>query len=247
MLKQHSKTGINRFEFSQNRRMQFLMLTMLALWVGQTTRRIRLLRHAGQRVGARRVYQRSAFCFSMLAWLAMGGQLTILALNGLLRMDTALPLHLCGAMGVCLYPALRTRSERLREAVFYLTPPGGMAALLFPSIMNCEQQQWMTLFFFLLHAVLATAPYLLLALGWRPKTRGALTAAAFLVLLACPAGVVNQVFGANYLFLRAPAASGMLFRFPALAGAAAVVLGVEALGVWGMEKAAHRRDSECCL
>ena len=68
-----------------------------------------------------------------------------------------------------------------------------------------------------------------------------------LVLLACPAGVVNQVFGANYLFLRAPAASGILFRFPALAGVAAVVLGVEALGVWGMEKAAHRRDSECCL
>ena len=153
MLKQHSQTGINHFEFSQNRRMQFLMLTMLALWVGQTTRRIRLLRHAGQRVGARRLYQRSAFCFSVLAWLAMSGQLTILALNGLLRMDTALPLHLCGAMGVCLYPALRTRSERLREAVFYLAPPGGMAALLFPSIMNCEQQQWMTLFFFRLPAV----------------------------------------------------------------------------------------------
>lgn len=180
------------------------MLTMLALWVGQTARRIRLLRHAGQRVGARRVYQRNTLCFSALAWLAMSGQLIILALNGLLRMDTALPLHLCGAMGVCLYPALRTRSERLREAVFYLAPPGGMAALLFPSIMNCEQQQWMTLFFFLLHAVLATAPYLLLGLGWRPQPRGALTAAAFLVLLACPAGVVNQVFGANYLFLRAP-------------------------------------------
>ena len=107
------------------------MLTMLALWVGQTARRIRLLRHAGQRVGARRVYQRNTLCFSALAWLAMSGQLIILALNGLLRMDTALPLHLCGAMGVCLYPALRTRSERLREAVFYLAPPGGMAALLF--------------------------------------------------------------------------------------------------------------------
>ena len=89
--------------------------------------------------------------------------------------------------------------------------------------------------------------YLLLGLGWRPQPRGALTAAAFLVLLACPAGVVNQVFGANYLFLRVPAASGILFRFPALAGVAAVVLGVEALGVWGMEKTAHRRDSECCL
>ena len=116
--------------------MQFLMLALLGALVGQGMRRIRMLRHVGQIRAARSLYGRYALLLGGAALCAMGGQLALLGVNGMLHLGTALPLHLCSLMGVLLYPALRCGSRRLWEISLYLGVPGGMGALMFPAILD---------------------------------------------------------------------------------------------------------------
>ena len=130
--------------------MQFLMLALLGALVGQGMRRIRMLRHVGQIRAARSLYGRYALLLGGAALCAMGGQLALLGVNGMLHLGTALPLHLCSLMGVLLYPALRCGSRRLWEISLYLGVPGGMGALLFPVILSCDQPMLMAFCFHLL-------------------------------------------------------------------------------------------------
>lgn len=101
--------------------MQFLMLALLGALVGQGMRRIRMLRHVGQIRAARSLYGRYALLLGGAALCAMGGQLALLGVNGMLHLGTALPLHLCSLMGVLLYPA---PAVRLPAAVGNLPVPG---------------------------------------------------------------------------------------------------------------------------
>lgn len=186
--------------------MQFLMLALLGALVGQGMRRIRMLRHVGQMRAARSLYGRYALLLGGAALCAMGGQLALLGVNGMLHLGTALPLHLCSLMGVLLYPALRCGSRRLWEISLYLGVPGGMGALLFPAILSCDQPMLMAFCFHLLHCTVVIGPWLPLSLGWRPRPSGAAVAFGFLFLHACVALSLNHLAGTNYLFLNLPVA-----------------------------------------
>lgn len=186
--------------------MQFLMLALLGALVGQGMRRIRMLRHVGQIRAARSLYGRYALLLGGAALCAMGGQLALLGVNGMLHLGTALPLHLCSLMGVLLYPALRCGSRRLWEISLYLGVPGGMGALLFPAILSCDQPMLMAFCFHLLHCTVVIGPWLPLSLGWRPRPSGAAVAFGFLFLHACVALSLNHLAGTNYLFLNLPVA-----------------------------------------
>ena len=186
--------------------MQFLMLALLGALVGQGMRRIRMLRHVGQIRAARRLYGRYALLLGGAALCAMGGQLALLGVNGMLHLGTALPLHLCSLMGVLLYPALRCGSRRLWEISLYLGVPGGMGALMFPAILSCDQPMLMAFCFHLLHCTVVIGPWLPLSLGWRPRPSGAAVAFGFLFLHACVALSLNHLAGTNYLFLNLPVA-----------------------------------------
>ena len=175
--------------------MQFLMLALLGALVGQGMLRIRMLRHVGQIRAARSLYGRYALLLGGAALCAMGGQLALLGVNGMLHLGTALPLHLCSLMGVLLYPALRCGSRRLWEISLYLGVPGGMGALLFPAILSCDQPMLMAFCFHLLHCTVVIGPWLPLSLGWRPRPSGAAVAFGFLFLHACVALSLNHLAG----------------------------------------------------
>lgn len=226
--------------------MQWLMLALLGTLLGQRMRRIRMLRRVGQARAARRLYRRTALLMGAAALFAMAGQLTLLWLNGMLRLGTALPLHLCSLMGVLLYPALRGGSRRLWEITLYLGVPGGLGALLFPSILSCDQPALMAFFFHLLHCSVVAGPWLPLALGWRPRPAGAAAAYGFLFLHACVALSLNRLAGTNYLFLNLPVAGTPLAALgggshgayvAALGGLAAALLCLEGLlAAWGRRR-----------
>ena len=222
--------------------MQFLMLALLGTLVGQGMRRVRMLRHVGQAHAARNLYNRYALLLGVTVLCAMGGQLLLLAGNGMFHLGTALPLHLCSLMGVLLYPALRSGSRRLWEICLYLGVPGGMGALLFPAIVASDQPMLMAFCFHLLHCAVVAGPWLPLALGWRPRPESAAAAFGFLALHACVALSLNHLAGTNYLFLNLPVAGTPLAVLgegshggyvASLAALAAALLGLEGLlAVW---------------
>ncbi|NCB05309.1 MAG: TIGR02206 family membrane protein [Clostridia bacterium] len=142
-----------------------------------------------------------ALLCGMLA-VSMGTQLWILGLNGLLSVDTALPLHLCSFSAVLALPMLLFKSQRLLAFELYLGAPGALLALCFPAMLQCEQQFWMAVSFYQLHALIVCAPLLLLWSHPQPMPddpRSTLVLGnAYLLLVS----LFNRLFGTNYLFLR---------------------------------------------
>lgn len=221
--------------------MQYLMLILLGVLLGQGMRRISMLRHLGQVRAARALYGRCCLWVAGMALCAMAGQLMLLAQAGMFHVGTALPLHLCSLMGVLLYPALRSGFRRLWQISLFLGVPGGLAALVFPAIVSSQTPALMAFCFFLLHCCLTLGPWLPLALGWRPGPGGAVCAFGFLLLHGSVAMTVNHLAGTNYLFLAgaprgtplaALAAGGQGAYVAALAGLAAVWIAAEGTVAW---------------
>lgn len=134
--------------------------------------------------------------YGALPLAAMAGQLLCLNADGLVSVQTALPLHLCGFSGLlCLPAALGCAScARFIRRLGWI---GALAALIFPAMLQTSHPVLTAVFFYLLHAFILFFPLA------APKTdggkRGATLLAALLLALACAA---NAIFGANYLFLR---------------------------------------------
>lgn len=174
-----------------------LMLTLTTVAARQTAR----WRARGDSARALRCYRRGAWGLGLTVLCAMLVQETVLLAAGALDLRTGLPLHLCSAMGVCCLPMLLSRRRWLWHAALYLGAPGALAALVFPAVLPTPWPCVTEGAFFLMHAALAAAPILPLGLGLRPEARGAWHAAGFLAGLAAAAAAVNEVTGANYLFL----------------------------------------------
>ena len=148
-----------------------------------------------------------AFAWALCAGLAggMGMQLAALAADGLLTLQTALPLHLCSFSAVVAIPALLLRARAACAWLWLLGAPCALLALLFPAVLRTSRPVLTELGFYQLHAALLCAP-LYLRLAWRAPPpadpRGALLGG-----LALMAGVAafDRWTGCNYLFLlRAP-------------------------------------------
>lgn len=220
--------------------MQYGLLIVLGTALGLMMRRITLLRRQGLMAMARRLYLRTACVISGLVWASMLAQELLLLLDGRLTWQTGLPLHLCSAMGVLLTPMLLSGVRPLWHVSLYLGVPGGLAALVFPSIIATPWPDAMRLAFFMTHCMIVLGPLLPMSLGHIPAPSGALHALGFLVLLGLIALAVNGLTGGNYLFLNLPASGTPLallagesvtaYRL-ALLCLCGLVVGAEALAV----------------
>lgn len=134
--------------------------------------------------------------------LSMGTQLWLLHMDGLLSLETGLPLHLCGLFGVLSIPLLWRAPDWLYEVDVFLAAPAAAITLLFPAVIQSSQPFWMTFAFQQLHALVALTPMLIHRMGKplpRDPRRALVLGNGYLVLVA----LFNRVFGTNYLFLRA--------------------------------------------
>lgn len=145
-----------------------------------------------------------ALCTGLL--LCMGGQLWALWRTGLLSVQTALPLHLCGAFAVLCLPMTLLRCKPLYHLTWLLGAPCALLALVFPAVVPVRDALVMRLSFYGVHALILCCVLLLrLQTGWPlPQSgRGALVA---LNVFAVAVQAVNITSNCNYLFLRlAPA------------------------------------------
>ena len=177
--------------------MQYVILCSLLILTGGACRCIR--RNP-------RTYRRFAWMLGLLIAGAMLIQEGVLLRAGLLTWATGLPLHLCSLMGVLTLPMLLTRCRTLVSAALYLGVPGAVLALVFPAVLPTPWPILTAAAFHTLHAGLACAPMLPIALGWRPVPSDTLRAGGILVLAGLIAMLVNPLCGGNYLFLAGPVA-----------------------------------------
>lgn len=213
--------------------MQYALLVMLSIALGQGMRRIALWRRCGYVQAARRMYLACAWLLGGGAYAAMALQEALLALSGQLTWRNALPLHLCSAMGLLSLPMLLSRRRLLWYGSLYLGLPGALMALLFPAVLSTPWPRLTELAFHTMHCCVLLSPLLPLSLGMRPEPRGAAWALLMLLLLSCVALTANALTGGNYFFLNgSPIAWMNQWGLPAwrailAAGAAAVLAGEE--------------------
>ena len=140
-------------------------------------------------------------------------QLWLLHLDGLLRLETALPLHLCGLFGILSIPMLWHTPRFLWEASVFLASPAALCTLLFPAVMSCSHPLLMKLAFTQLHVLVGLAPLFLHRTGKPLPTdprRTLIIGNGYLLFVAA----FNRAFQTNYLFLRsAPAGTPLAVLF----------------------------------
>ncbi len=129
-------------------------------------------------------------------------QLTLLYIDGLLSIETALPLHLCGLFGVLSIPMLWHAPAPLYELSAFLAAPAAAITLLFPAVIRCSHPFWMIFAFQQLHTLVALTPVLIYRMG-KPlpenPRRALILGNGYLLFM----NAFNRAFGTNYLFLRA--------------------------------------------
>lgn len=144
---------------------------------------------------------------------AMGTQLMLLMLDGLFTWQAALPLHLCSLFGVLCIPMLWRAPALLVEAVCFLGAPGALLTLFFPAVLRCSHPLMMQWAFYQLHVLVALMPLYFVQTGKPLPTdprRTLVLGNGYLVLIS----LINRIFDANYLFLRAaPAGTPLEWLF----------------------------------
>ena len=150
--------------------------------------------------------------------LAMAAQLWLLRMEGLLTLETGLPLHLCGLFGVLSIPLLYTKTPWLYELSAFLAAPAALSALAFPAVVPCRYPTLMLLAFSQLHALVALSPVYLWRMGKPLPTdprRALVLGSGYLLLISA----FNRATGANYLFLRSAPTGTPLWTLFARGGA----------------------------
>ena len=110
-----------------------------------------------------------------------------------------------------------------------------MGALVFPCVLPCPWQRWMDFCFLSLHSLLVIAPFLGWAAGLRPNSLLWPVMAWGNVFLAAVL-IVNQLTGANFLFLRAaPAGTPLVWLHQWGVGGYMLALEILALGLLTLE------------
>lgn len=138
----------------------------------------------------------SALAASMVA------QLILLGIDGMLSLETALPLHLCGLFGVLSIPLLFHPITPLWEASAFLAAPAAACTLFFPAVISCSHPILMRIAFSQLHVLIALVPVFLVLKG-KPLPSNArrtfILGSGYLLFI----WLFNTAAGTNYLFLRA--------------------------------------------
>jgi hypothetical integral membrane protein (TIGR02206 family) len=153
--------------------------------------------------------------------------------------DVIFPMHLCDLAAVTAFFALLFRHALAAELTYFWGLAGTAQALLTPS--TCYDFPNLAFFvYFQLHsAVVITAVYLPLGLGWRPRNWAVLRVWIWGLGYLVVAGVVDFLAGANYGFLREAAAGSLMevlgpwpWYIGAMAGLGLVFFAVLGLPFW---------------
>jgi len=203
------------------------------LW-GRPIRRVALLRRRG--IPWRGLYHRLAWGMGLSIYACMAGQLMLLWRMGAWDWRQALPLHLCSFMGLITLPVLLFRWRTGWGFGLLLGVPGALGALIYPCVLPCPWQGWMDFCFLSLHSLLVIAPFLGWAAGLRPDGRLLWPVMAWGNVFLAAVLIVNQLSGANFLFLRA-APAGTPLAWLHRGGVGGYILGLEmlALGILTLE------------
>ena len=156
--------------------------------------------------GLRQPKRRKTVRRALTAGLAvsMAGQEVLLVQDGLWSLQTGLPLHLCGMMGLCSLPLLWLRPRGLLCFSLLLGAPCALLALCFPAVIGCSRPFLMGLHFGRLHGLIVWSA--VFALGENPKPLTLWEARKTILWASGYAWLVqlcNEWLPANYLFLRA--------------------------------------------
>ena len=156
--------------------------------------------------GLRQPERSRAVRWALAAGLAvsMAGQEALLVQDGLWSLQTGLPLHLCGLMGLCSLPLLWRRPRGLLCFTLLLGAPCAFLALCFPAVIGCSRPFLMRLHFNRLHSLILWAAVFVLGENPKPLTlwearKTLLWASGYLWAVQ----LCNEWLPANYLFLRA--------------------------------------------
>lgn len=162
--------------------------------------------------------------------LSFAGQYTALYRAGLFSVQSALPLHLCGASAVLALLALALRRKAIFDMLWLYGAPCAVLAVIFPAMLETGDSRLMAYSFYSVHALIAAvSAYGLRRLNITLPTDGR---AAFLCLLGFSllVGAVNSLCNCNYLFLRAaPESTPLAFLYLKGRGAYTIYLFMAAM------------------
>jgi hypothetical integral membrane protein (TIGR02206 family) len=140
----------------------------------------------------------SAYPLNQAAWLSLGHQVAL---------DNILPLHLCDIAAITAGFALITKRPLLRALTYFWGLAATFQALLTPAI-SIGFPSWPFITFFIQHfAIVATALYLPLVEGWRPRQplwKGPIEVYGWSVAYLVFAMSVNLLLGTNFGFASRP-------------------------------------------
>ena len=132
-----------------------------------------------------------------------------LYLTGTTSLIKLLPLHLCGLQSLFIPLAVFTKFTCFRDFVYATSLLGGIFGTVMPSGVADYYPLWsfQTLQTFALHGLLIFVPLAMILCGqhWPSIQRFPRVLCIFL-LAALGVGIVDQMFGENYMFLYAPPA-----------------------------------------
>ena len=122
--------------------------------------------------GLRQPKRRKTVRRALTAGLAvsMAGQEVLLVQDGLWSLQTGLPLHLCGMMGLCSLPLLWLRPRGLLCFSLLLGAPCALLALCFPAVIGCSRPFLMGLHFGRLHGLIVWSAVFVLGENPKPLT-----------------------------------------------------------------------------
>ena len=148
-----------------------------------------------------------------------------------------LPLHLCGLAVFFTFAHALRPGETIGNFVYSTCAPGALFALLFPDWTAYPAFSYHSVVAFVVHALLAAYPLMLLCGGsLRPRPRYLPRCFAILAALAAPIYVFDRVFCTNYMFLLEPSPGSPLEWFAAFLGNPGYLLGYLPMLVviWGL-------------
>lgn len=153
------------------------------------------------------------FRYTVAALLILAeGSLSVWRLSvGEWRIQTSLPLHMCGISIICSTIMMYTKSHRVFEMTYFWGLAGATAALLTPDL-NVAFPHYRFIQFFGGHALILVACFFMTIVeGYRPTFRSIWKAFGVTNLYVLFVGGFNYLTGANYLFLAEKPAPGTMF------------------------------------
>ncbi|MBC8125844.1 MAG: TIGR02206 family membrane protein [Gloeobacteraceae cyanobacterium ES-bin-144] len=140
----------------------------------------------------------SSYAFSQAAWLSLGRPLPL---------DNILPFHLCDIGAFTAGFALLTRKPLLCAMTYFWGLAATLQALLTPAVQIGFPSPPFIMFFVQHFAIVATALYLPIVDGWRPRQpfwKSPLEIFAWSILYLIFAMTINHFFKTNYGFASRP-------------------------------------------